>query len=55
MKERMQNAKKEIAYAQGQGRYEYIVVNDDFNIALHELTNIFITEIDRTEALSIKK
>ncbi len=42
---RLQNANRELDFAYREGKYEYTVVNDDFNRALEELTGILEREL----------
>lgn len=42
---RVRNAVQELEFARNRGRYEYTVVNDDFNRALEELTGILEKEL----------
>lgn len=42
---RLRNAREELAFAKEKGKYEYVVVNDDFDRALEELTRIFEREL----------
>jgi guanylate kinase len=43
---RLANAKKEMAFAQKEGKYEYVVVNDDLDRAKREITAI-VTSLTR--------
>jgi guanylate kinase len=42
---RMRNAREELDFARNIGKYEYVVVNDDFDRALEELTRILEKEL----------
>ena len=41
----MRNARDELAFAEEHGKYEYTVVNDDFETALEELIAIVENEM----------
>lgn len=43
---RLRNAVQELDFAKSRGRYEYTVVNDDFDRALGELSGILEKELD---------
>jgi guanylate kinase len=47
---RMRNAREELDFARTKGKYEYVVVNDEFNRALEELTGILERELDAVRA-----
>ena len=40
IKLRLENAEKEIDFAKNNGKYEYVIINDDLEIAAKELENI---------------
>jgi guanylate kinase len=40
---RMKNAIQEIEFAESKGKYEYVLINDDFEVAFRELINIVST------------
>jgi guanylate kinase len=42
---RLRNASQELEFARNRGKYEYTVVNDDFDRALEELTSILEREL----------
>ena len=42
---RLRNARDELAFAEEHGKYEYTVVNDDFETALEELIAIVENEM----------
>lgn len=45
---RLRNASQELEFARNRGKYEYTVVNDDFDRALEELTSILEKELAAT-------
>ncbi len=47
---RLNNARKEIEFAKTQGRYEFVVINDDFDQALRNLLSILGGQSNRAEA-----
>lgn len=47
---RLANASRELDFAERQGKYEYRVVNDNFERALEELTRIFEAELGTPRA-----
>jgi guanylate kinase len=49
---RLDNARRELDFAHSLGKYEYEVINDGFDRALEELTQIFEKEMGRSRLLA---
>lgn len=44
---RLENARKEIEYAEQHGKFEYTVINDDLHRAADELQKLILDEINK--------
>jgi len=51
---RLKNARAELDFAKARGKYEFTVVNNDFDRALSELAGIFSRELGTAAAASRK-
>jgi guanylate kinase len=49
---RLDNARRELDFAHSLGKYEYEVINDDFDRSLEELTQIFEKEMGRSRLIA---